>query len=260
MRRRRIRPQSLRGSIRRAGSGQGKTGCRSAAPRETSAPSARTASRLGIDPQRVRFQQPAKSLSAIRLAAARMPARRSGAGRGQPAPRFPRSSRGSAATVAASIPMPLAQIAVGLVDAAAGKDQGAGGERHPFGALDHQNFRAIGRYPVTRIRCRGGDRPRSWSRAASLHAADVLLLRVARVGGVVGRHRFVELVRGWAASAAASLAAASLAASIDIWLRSSLDGWFISALLTGPDCHCCRSPKARARRHRQWRKSVFSWR
>ena len=51
-----------------------------------------------------------------------------------------------------------ASVAVGVVDAPAGKDQRAGGERHAFGALDHQQLGRAAGAVANDDQGRGGDR------------------------------------------------------------------------------------------------------
>ena len=64
--------------------------------------------------------------------------------------RFPRSSRGSRRRPPASTPKRSPSSSVRFVDASAGEDQRAGGERHALGALDHQQLgRRPGRSPTT---------------------------------------------------------------------------------------------------------------
>jgi len=78
------------------------------------------------------------------------------------------------------------EAAIALVDPSAGKDERASGKGHSAGAFDHQQ---LGR-PAARLpnedESRGGN-GFVVHRRGHLHAADVLLVGLGRIGHVLGR-------------------------------------------------------------------------
>ena len=126
------------------------------------------------------------------------------------APPFLRSSRGSRRQLRRRRPRSSRQIAIGLIDPAAGEHQRSGGERHAFRRARPSAVRADRRYgrepgsasrqgsPHRSLRHLGAAGQRKSRPAVAggsilcscrgLHAADVLLLLVSRVGRVVAPH------------------------------------------------------------------------
>ena len=131
-----------------------------------------------------------------------------------------------AATAAPSTPSSLASCRSASSIRPPGKTSAPAGEGHAFGAFDHQQLGRPAERSRTTIRLRRGSPRRSCERprragakkkppgcsraacssaAAALHAADVLLLGVARVDGVVRRAAFSAFkLLCWLPSAAAS--------------------------------------------------------
>src|SRR6185369_12731571 len=113
---------------------------------------------------------------------------------------------------------------VGFVDSSARENQGSCRERHPFGALNHQQL-GRGTAPVAdENEGRGGDRlvgqahmPLTFCSSASF--------------GLTVLSSADSFARFWACAFSASASFATLAASFASALRSEA-GWFTSALLT----------------------------